>query len=293
MESQKLIEIANDVENKSNKDLMIVADELNEEFEKTPAGENCCPMCRKPGSREIPLKFGPQIASRLVKTNVEKCSYAVIGKKSLLNLPLSLHHAVNLGIMGTTSYDTTFSFKAAIDTSERSLYNQLLQRIKILESFRFDMPIVIEFDVTSEQKFEQIPIEECLFGFLKVVSLLQKQYSGALIVTCGPILPYTIETLDRYTERKADLQRYVKFAHFLGNIFGIPIAHARVQTIFDQEVSSHMGDKYWMRTPLFDSKAVPTVEFYHRLGKSLNGIALESNRYARWERLWVPRITPE
>ena len=34
MESQKLIEIANDVENKSNKDLMIVADELNEEFEK-------------------------------------------------------------------------------------------------------------------------------------------------------------------------------------------------------------------------------------------------------------------
>ena len=35
MESQKLIEIANDVENKSNKDLMIVADELNEEFEKT------------------------------------------------------------------------------------------------------------------------------------------------------------------------------------------------------------------------------------------------------------------
>ena len=35
MESQKLIEIANDVENKSNKDLIIVADELSEEFEKT------------------------------------------------------------------------------------------------------------------------------------------------------------------------------------------------------------------------------------------------------------------
>ena len=35
MESQKLIEIANDVENKSNKDLLIVADELSEEFEKT------------------------------------------------------------------------------------------------------------------------------------------------------------------------------------------------------------------------------------------------------------------
>jgi hypothetical protein len=35
MESEKLIEIANDVENKSNKDLLIVADELSEEFEKT------------------------------------------------------------------------------------------------------------------------------------------------------------------------------------------------------------------------------------------------------------------
>jgi hypothetical protein len=35
MESQKLIEIANDVENKSNKDLVIVADELSEEFKKT------------------------------------------------------------------------------------------------------------------------------------------------------------------------------------------------------------------------------------------------------------------
>jgi len=35
MENQKLIEIATDVENKSNKDLLIVADELAEEFEKT------------------------------------------------------------------------------------------------------------------------------------------------------------------------------------------------------------------------------------------------------------------
>ena len=33
MESQRLIEIANDVENKSNKDLLIVVDELSEEFE--------------------------------------------------------------------------------------------------------------------------------------------------------------------------------------------------------------------------------------------------------------------
>jgi hypothetical protein len=35
MESEKLIEIANDVENKSNRDLTIVAEELSEEFEKT------------------------------------------------------------------------------------------------------------------------------------------------------------------------------------------------------------------------------------------------------------------
>jgi hypothetical protein len=35
MESQKLIEIASDVQNKSNKDLLIVAEELNDEFEKT------------------------------------------------------------------------------------------------------------------------------------------------------------------------------------------------------------------------------------------------------------------
>lgn len=35
MESEKLIEIATDVENKSNKDLHIVAHELLEEFEKT------------------------------------------------------------------------------------------------------------------------------------------------------------------------------------------------------------------------------------------------------------------
>lgn len=35
MESKKLIEIAEDVENKSNNDLMIVAEELYEEFEST------------------------------------------------------------------------------------------------------------------------------------------------------------------------------------------------------------------------------------------------------------------
>jgi galactitol-specific phosphotransferase system IIB component len=35
MEKDKLIEIVNDVQNKSNKDLFIVMNELNDEFEKT------------------------------------------------------------------------------------------------------------------------------------------------------------------------------------------------------------------------------------------------------------------
>lgn len=35
MDSNKLLEIAKDVENKSNNDLMLVALELNDEFEKT------------------------------------------------------------------------------------------------------------------------------------------------------------------------------------------------------------------------------------------------------------------
>lgn len=35
MEGKKIIEIAQDVENKSNKDLFIVVNELYEEFEKT------------------------------------------------------------------------------------------------------------------------------------------------------------------------------------------------------------------------------------------------------------------
>jgi hypothetical protein len=35
MDSNKLLEIANDVQNKSNNDLMLVASELYDEFEKT------------------------------------------------------------------------------------------------------------------------------------------------------------------------------------------------------------------------------------------------------------------
>jgi hypothetical protein len=35
MDSNKLLEIANDVQNKSNNDLMLVATELYDEFEKT------------------------------------------------------------------------------------------------------------------------------------------------------------------------------------------------------------------------------------------------------------------
>ena len=35
MEKEKIIEIINDVENKSNKDLFIAINELSEEFEKT------------------------------------------------------------------------------------------------------------------------------------------------------------------------------------------------------------------------------------------------------------------
>lgn len=35
MEKEKILEIANDVKNKSNKDLFVAINELNEEFEKT------------------------------------------------------------------------------------------------------------------------------------------------------------------------------------------------------------------------------------------------------------------
>ena len=35
MEKEKILEIANDVKNKSNKDLFIAVNDLNEEFEKT------------------------------------------------------------------------------------------------------------------------------------------------------------------------------------------------------------------------------------------------------------------
>ena len=35
MDSQRLIDIANDVENKSNNDLLLAASELHDEFEKT------------------------------------------------------------------------------------------------------------------------------------------------------------------------------------------------------------------------------------------------------------------
>jgi galactitol-specific phosphotransferase system IIB component len=35
MEKERILEIANDVKNKSNKDLFVAINELNEEFEKT------------------------------------------------------------------------------------------------------------------------------------------------------------------------------------------------------------------------------------------------------------------
>jgi hypothetical protein len=93
---------------------------------------------------------------------------ACIRKQGLLNLPAGPTDILNLGLLGSVTYAAGFD-DTEIHSVKGTLHWELNERLKKISKASPHMTVIIEFFQTNEQKYEQIPIEECLLGFFKVI----------------------------------------------------------------------------------------------------------------------------
>jgi hypothetical protein len=257
-----------------------LATEFNEdvEFDQTNIVSGPCLLCKLSPAKQVPNCYGPQNIAWLTENNIKHCTLACIGKQGLLNLPAGPTDILNLGLLGSVTYNAGFD-DTEIRSVKGTLHWELNERLEKISKASPHMTVVIEFFQSHEQKYEQVPIEECLLGFFKVVLDLQASYDGALIITLGPVMPYVNEQLDRYKALKEKANQFALFAKTLGKVLGIPVIQTLVQTTYNADLGCYMSHRWWLNRPLFNRLGEPSEEFYRRLATELKVIAEERGKH--------------
>jgi hypothetical protein len=237
-----------------------------------------CLLCKLSPTKQIPNCYGPQNIAWLTENNVKHCALACIGKQGLLNLPAGPTDILNLGLLGNVTYNAGFD-DTEIHSVKGTLHWELRERLEKISKASPHMTTLVEFFQTNEQKYEQVPIEDCLLGFFKIILDLQSKFSGALAIVLGPVMPYANEQLDRYKALKEKANQFAHFAKTLGKILGVPIVQTLVQTTYNAELGCYMSHRWWLNMPLFNRSGEPTEEFYRRLAIELKLIAEERGKH--------------
>jgi hypothetical protein len=236
-----------------------LATEFNEEveFDQTNIVSGPCLLCKLSPAKQVPNCYGPQNIAWLTENNIKHCALACIGKQGLLNLPAGPTDILNLGLLGNVTYNAGFD-DTEIHSVKGTLHWELKERLEKISKASPHMTTLVEFFQSNEQKYEQVPIEDCLLGFFKVILDLQASYSGALIIVLGPVMPYANEQLDRYKALKEKANQFVLFAKTLGKILGVPVVQTLVQTTYNADLGCYMSHRWWLNKPLFNRLGEPT-----------------------------------
>jgi hypothetical protein len=229
-------------------------------------------------AKQIPNCYGPQNIAWLTENNIKHCSIACIGKQGLLNLPAGPTDILNLGLVGNVTYAAGFD-DTEIHSVKGTLHSELNKLLKKINKASPNMTVLVEFFQTNEHKYEQVPIEDCLLGFFKIILDLQTTYDGAIVVTMGPVMPYINEQLDRYKALKEKANQVALFAKTLGKVMGIPVTQTLVQTTYNADLGCYLSHRWWINRPLFNRLGEPTEEFYRRLATELKLLAEERGKH--------------
>ncbi len=242
------------------------------EFDQTTVDSGPCWACKLSPAKQIPNCYGSQNIAWLTENNIKHCTLACIRKQGLLNLPAGPTDILNLGLLGNGTYDAGFD-----DTEVRSVKGTLYCLNKLRQASP-DMTVLVEFFQTNEHKYKQVPIEECILGFFKVILALQEKYSGAIVIVFGPVMPYVNEQLERYKALKEKANQIAMFAKTIGKILGIAVAQILLQTTYNADIGCYMSHRWWINKPLFSRLGDTTEEFYRRLATELKLLAEEKGK---------------
>jgi hypothetical protein len=250
----------------------------DQEIDQTNIVSGPCLLCKMSPVKQKPNCYGPQNIAWLTESNVKHCALACIGKQSLLHLPAGPTDILNLGLIGNVTYNAGFD-DTEIHSVKGTLHWELKERLEKISKASPHLSVIVEFFQTNEQKHEQVPIEDCLLGFLKVLIDLQTGYGGALILLLGPVMPYANEQLDRYKTLKEKANKFALFAKTLGKVLGVPIVQTLVQTTYNADLGCYMSHRWWLNMPLFNRMGHPTEEFYRRLSVELKLVSDEKDKH--------------
>jgi hypothetical protein len=246
-------------------------------FNQTTIISGPCWACKLSPAKQIPNCYGPQNIAWLTENNIKHCTLACIGKQGLLKLPAGPTDILNLGLLGNVTYVAGFD-DTEVHSVKGTLHWELSECLNKIKQASPDMTVLVEFFQTNEHKYEQVPIEECILGFFKVILALQENYTGAIVVVFGPVMPYVNEQLERYKALKEKANQVAMFAKTIGKVLGIAVAQTLVQTTYNADLGCYMSHRWWINKPLFNRLGDTTEEFYRRLATELKLFAEERGK---------------
>ena len=199
---------------------------------------------------------------------------AVIGVLSYLTLPWqSDREFLNLGL-DRSEYKLGSASNLADEIEPRStpLGQAILTRIhEVCKAIH--VPILIEFNFSAFT--EDISYLEALFGFLKVIRSIQKQYIPPIIVILSTTVPPRSNSQTGYQKAKRLAAQRSNIARILGNIMEVPVYEMILQSRpSTKDLTLEFIDSLWLQSDmgfesLFNANCQATPQFYLRLDLAL------------------------
>jgi hypothetical protein len=214
------------------------------------------------------LNFGPQQWHDMHHEDFNTVSMIVFGRKWLLNLPMGLS-AINTGTLADLRYTTGLNTRIKITVSRDSFHAALFTRLE-KAGFNNTAPVFCEFFLSSFHD-SQTPWEDHVFGFVRVLKNLQKQYKGPIVLVFTPVVYTPGLDWHAYNAKKVEWVRQETLLRTMGQFCNVPVLCLRIQTCNEDGETWVTRNRFWNNEPIFTKQGGLTCEYFVRIKDMLTG----------------------
>jgi hypothetical protein len=217
------------------------------------------------------LKFseGPKMLEELQQTDIWRAPTKIvsIGHRALFYLPNRGNlDMLNLGMTKLGTYRLGMNLDFQILKGPGSLYTNLMNRLDLV-GLNSDRPVLIEFAFMKDRRTTRAI--DHLFGFGRVISSIQQEYYGPLIVVIPPSHLRKGDTPAEYEQAKKSKELFNRQALVIGKVLGFAVHVMHVQSIPLDQDKGHLRLAWWLTEPLYNLQGEITREFQNRMMRDL------------------------
>jgi hypothetical protein len=189
-------------------------------------------------------------------------SMIVFGRKWLLHLPMELS-AINTGTVTDLRYTTGLDTQIKLTVSQDSFHAALLTRLT-KAGLSNTSPIFCEFFLSSACEL-QTSFEDQVYGFMRVLKSLQKQYKGPLVMVFTPVAYTPGLDWDTYNAKKRNWTKHATLLRTMGQFCHVPVLCLKIQTCNEDGETWVTRNRFWNNEPIFTKQGDLTCEYFARI----------------------------